>query len=382
MKRSLIIGAVGVVIVIAALVLNYVIDTGTSEPALEQAAESAAPASPAAGPAPVVESPGDRTPAPALADRPIRPSFDVVRVNQQGDAVIAGRAAPNAEVTVRSGGTEIGRAKADAHGEWVLVPQKPLAPGTAELSIEATGKDGKTARAASTVVLIVPEAKPRKGAAPEMTAEAAKQPAGPIAVEVPEDGGPSRLLQAPPRTELASAAPAAGPAAKDSGSAAKKAVPPADGEGLHARDLSLETVDYGSEGKVALAGHAPAGSHVEAYVNNAHSGSAKADAQGRWTLSPDRKLAPGTYKLRLDEIGPNGKVTARIETPFTRAAAVDNLPPGTVAFVQPGNSLWRIARRTYGHGTRYTEIYAANREQIRDPDLIYPGQVFFLPRVN
>ena len=47
--------------------------------------------------------------------------------------------------------------------------------------------------------------------------------------------------------------------------------------------------------------------------------------------------------------------------------------------VQPGESLWRIARATYGKGVRYTVIYAANRDQIRDPNLIYPGQVFVIP---
>jgi nucleoid-associated protein YgaU len=375
-KRSLIIGAVGVVIVIAAIVLNYVIDTGTPEPAPEQAAATGAAPANKAAPAREATAPTakDETPAPALGERPVRPSFDVVRVNQQGDAVIAGRAAPNAEVTVRAGGTEIGRAKADARGEWVLVPEKPLKPGTAELSIEASGADGKSVRASSTVVLIVPEP-PTQPVREEVAGGVPTRPAGPIAVEVPSGEGPSRLLQAPP-TEVAAAAPAAG---APGGKAADR------GEatgGLRSHDLSLETVDYGSEGKLALSGRAPAGSHIEAYVDNSHSGSAEAGADGRWTMSPERALPPGTYKLRLDEVAPDGKVVARIETPFTRAAALDSLPAGTVAFVQPGNSLWRIARRTYGHGTRYTEIYAANREQIRDPDLIYPGQIFLLPRVN
>lgn len=47
--------------------------------------------------------------------------------------------------------------------------------------------------------------------------------------------------------------------------------------------------------------------------------------------------------------------------------------------VQPGNSLWRIARRTLGGGIHYSEIYQANRDQIRDPNLIYPGQIFTVP---
>jgi nucleoid-associated protein YgaU len=50
--------------------------------------------------------------------------------------------------------------------------------------------------------------------------------------------------------------------------------------------------------------------------------------------------------------------------------------------VQPGASLWRIARRTYGDGVHYSLIYEANQSQIRDPDLIYPGQIFTVPQVN
>jgi len=50
--------------------------------------------------------------------------------------------------------------------------------------------------------------------------------------------------------------------------------------------------------------------------------------------------------------------------------------------VQPGNSLWRISRRLYGKGVRNSVIYQANKNQIRDPDLIYPGQIFVVPSTN
>ena len=49
------------------------------------------------------------------------------------------------------------------------------------------------------------------------------------------------------------------------------------------------------------------------------------------------------------------------------------------AIIRRGDNLWTIARRVYGRGIRYTTIYEANTGQIRDPDRIYPGQVFALP---
>lgn len=52
------------------------------------------------------------------------------------------------------------------------------------------------------------------------------------------------------------------------------------------------------------------------------------------------------------------------------------------AIIRRGDNLWTIARRVYGSGLRYTAIYDANQSQIRDPALIYPGQVFDLPEAE
>ena len=65
-----------------------------------------------------------------------------------------------------------------------------------------------------------------------------------------------------------------------------------------------------------------------------------------------------------------------------RAAPMADAPGEPFVIGQPGNSLWRLARRAYGKGIRYTMIFEANKGQIKDPDLIYPGQVFALPATN
>jgi nucleoid-associated protein YgaU len=72
-------------------------------------------------------------------------------------------------------------------------------------------------------------------------------------------------------------------------------------------------------------------------------------------------------------------VLSRIETPFDRTEArAAPLREGEVV-VQPGDSLWKLSQRLYGAGLRYTVIFEANRDRVRDPDLIYPGQVFDIP---
>lgn len=144
----------------------------------------------------------------------------------------------------------------------------------------------------------------------------------------------------------------------------------------------MATVDYDDAGQVALSGTAPPGATVQVYVDNDPIGRAKADEQARWTLTPDRKVEPGSYTLRVDQVSPEGKVLARAQIPFVRGQPLFDLPPGRVVIIQPGDNLWRIARERYGSGFQYTLIYDANRRQIHDPDLIFPGQIFLVPKVN
>ena len=143
--------------------------------------------------------------------------------------------------------------------------------------------------------------------------------------------------------------------------------------------LGLDVVDYDDAGAMRFAGSAQPGARVRVYVGSEHAGDAVADAGGRWALSPATQPAYGRHTVRVDQLAATGSVAARIELPFQR----DRVPEEGLAdgrlVVQPGTNLWRIARRVYGRGLRYTVIYQANREQIRDPNRIYPGQLFSLP---
>ena len=138
------------------------------------------------------------------------------------------------------------------------------------------------------------------------------------------------------------------------------------------------------------AGVGEAGALVRAYVDDRFAREATVGGDGRWTLElPD--LVEGLYTLRIDQIASDGQVASRVETPFRREYPRPPLPrpgqppslPGTgVVTVQPGNNLWTLARLHYGSGMLYTQIFTANRDQIRDPDLIYPGQIFTVPEMD
>ena len=321
----------------------------TEPPPAQTAAQPSAKApeaAPVVSPAPPAVA--SLPPATAPLVKTTGPSFDVVRVAADGNAVIAGRAQPGAVVVVLDGDTEIARVTADARGEWVALPARPLASGTRELSLLArTADDPAGLRSDRVVVVVVPERQP--------AVASRGSPSGAVAVAVPRDGEagtPSRLLQVP--------------------SAEPRGAPPL--------PVTVETVDYDSTGEVVLSGRAPAGSAILLYLDGVPIGRTEGDANGRWTMRPQSPVSPGVYTLRVDQITGDGRVAQRIEIPFARAE-----PPRDAAaaservVVQPGNSLWRIARRVYGAGVRYTVIYQANRDMIRDPDLIYPGQIFVLP---
>ena len=182
---------------------------------------------------------------------------------------------------------------------------------------------------------------------------------------------PSESLGANARSPATRAAPGE--------SVAAPAKPSGGGMGFR---LSVDTVDYDDAGRLSLSGRARPGALVQLYLNNRFVGRTRAGSDGIWRLSPDRTVVPGLYTLRIDHVDANGKVLARLAFPFSRAEPLTGIRPGTVVVVQPGNSLWRLARRAYGAGMQYTMIFEANRDQIRDPDLIYPGQVFTLPVTN
>jgi nucleoid-associated protein YgaU len=303
LDKPVVLALLGVLVLALALGLNWVIDW--------RGKDSATPAQQAVT--------GDKPlRPPPLMRQPAAPSFDVVRVNPSRDTVIAGRAEPGAEVTVMDGETVVGKVQADKRGEWVLVPEKPLPPGSRTLSLIAKLPDGEEMRSDSDVVLVVPEN--------------GEDATGVLALRVPGSGqGASRLLQSP-----------------FSG-----------GDGRGAGGLTIDIIDY-----------------------DELAGSTTADAKTEWRLALPQLLAPGDHKLRVDRLDETGKVSDRAEYAFNRAPPTEGLTAGTAVIVQPGNSLWRLARRTYGEGTRYALIFEANKSQIRDPDLIYPGQVFALPAAN
>jgi nucleoid-associated protein YgaU len=284
---------------------------------------------------------------PTEADRaaqppaPMPPSFDVVKVGPTGTAVIAGRAEPGAKVIVRDGDKAIGEVTADRRGEWVLIPDQPIGSGNRLLSAEASNPGtGATVKSKETVALSISPVAPAGSAGGTA-----------LAVVLPHDGeSGARVLQLPN---------GASPGKPNS--------------------LSMDTAEYDPQGRVVLSGRAAPGATVQIYLGNEPLATVTADAGGAWSATSSRPVPPGQLELRLDQLTSTGRVAQRVALPLGQGAAIEPAP-GQNYVVQRGNNLWRIAQRAYGAGMRYVVIYSANPDQIRNPNKIYPGQVFKIPK--
>lgn len=314
------------------------------------------------------------------------PRFDTVRIEADGTALVAGRAQTGADVVVLVEDATVAQTVGDGAGSFAVLFTLEPAPQPRLMMLEMTLPDGQVIRSEQTVVLAasaadVPKIGPQVSPQVQAQNPPPETPPAPTALLLSEAG--ATLLQAPRESDL---------------------IP-----------LVLDAISYAPDGAVQLAGHAAAQTALRIYLDGADVMELATDARGGWAAVLPA-VAPGLYTLRIDALDEAGKVTARFETPFKRetlaalaavaeaepvavpeaaamgdaaaapeAMAPAEAPPAPPAgpitvTVQPGFTLWQIARENFGDGVMYVQVFEANRDKIRDPDLIYPGQVFTVPK--
>jgi LysM repeat protein len=423
--------------VVAKPAAEIAIEEPLAEPAIGTATIEPDPeATTSVAPAPVVTAP---------VDRPEPPAFDTVRVEPDGSALVAGSAPVKSVIHLMIAGVEVGSATADDGGNFAALFDLPPSEAPRLMTLEAAMPDGTRLASTDSVAIA-----PTVAAVTVAKADPVPQAAGPVAEAAPEPAAPATLLVTDEGAALLN--PAAGPKV----------------------EVRIDTIAYTPSGAVQMSGQGTAGETLRFYLDNAELLTVPVLESSRWSaVLPD--TPPGIYTLRVDQIGADGKVTSRFETPFKRetpealaaasgaaekpatpaadeamkvpepassaepagevviengsvaalnepaeetgavakapepasppvneagdAGASENteapqpkkpepvaaaqVEPDTVApltvTVQPGFTLWKIARDSFGDGVMYVQVYEANKDSIRNPDLIYPGQVFTMP---
>ena len=395
------------------------------EAALEPKDEE--PPQPSANPAPEPDVIAQADPP-----KPVPPSFDEVRSEADGLTVIAGQAAPRSTVVLMLNGTEVARVDAGADGAFVAIALLEPSTDARVLTLEQVQQDVTLASLdqiilAPTPVVVAmvepepePAAKPAPGPEPAQKPEPAPEPTPQVTVAEPKpSAAPQSVAQATitdpiaPKPDESAASPVVAVAEVETAKAVavtqdpqegvteqptvEIAVLKADAQGVEVinrssapevmSNVAIDTISYSDLGDVLLSGRAQGQSEeVRVYLDNAPVTTLQVDPSGRWRGDlPD--VDTGVYTLRVDEVDASGTVTSRVETPFKRedpdvlaAAQAEENQPVSAITVQTGATLWAIARDRYGDGTLYVRVVQANADTIKNPDLIYPGQVFDLPR--
>ena len=386
---------------------------------------------------------------------PEPPVFDLVRVEADGTALIAGRAVPGAVVTLMLNGKELVSETADAGGNFVAFTSVPGSEQAQSLSIRMSTSDNQTITSVQTVMIspatrsgpnAIAEASPMPDApdqtedAPSVASGAAADPVtGDVAMlDTPSSGdvgaavtaGAGDISQRPSSATSLSETQAPGSedapivgsapdgnadlangaetldtpdaetetATEQSASAPQVLIADTDGvrvlqdggTGPEVLDvIALDTISYDEQGDVTLAGRGTGTGFVRVYIDNEPIKTLEIAEDGQWR-APLPEVDTGIYTLRIDELDAEGGVVSRVETPFKREASEvlaavlqeRGVTAGelSVMTVQKGDTLWDISRVKYGSGIQYVRVFEANRDRIRDPHWIYPGQVFTLPQ--
>jgi LysM repeat protein len=453
-------------------------DSATAEAAPEETASESSSAEAATD-----------TPAEPLSSQLSAPKFDVVRIEDDGSALIAGQADGRGHVILSVDGVEQAEARADLSGtgQFVIFAFIPSTGDQQSLKLHLYAEDGSGPVVSAQTVFVAPAT---------AAATATDSTAAPVQEEVTVSESPDTAAETDTETEAdtetetdteietgtgteTASTDVASPEAK--ADKAPATVILADEDGVRVLQdgapsaakpaVTIDTISYSSNGDVILGGRGQAGNFVRIYLDNQFLATSKIAADGYWALELS-DIEPGIYTLRVDELNAAGDVVSRAETPFKREAAeelaelmaagteteepsaegpsesaaetqvvdaealasvepeaaddpqpeevvtqeevnvqaevaelnpqgeqssdggslaVEGQPADTasvlrtpskkfrVRTVQPGSTLWAIAKESYGAGIEYFKVFEANKERIRDPDLIYPGQVFEIP---
>ena len=343
--------------------------------------------------APVIAEPETAAPAPAVASAtpaapvpPIGPQFDTFRVDPNGAIVIAGRAEAGQVVDVILANEALERVTADSNGNFVALPVAGPSDQPRRLFLVA---DPEGAAIPSDISYIVSPIAAPVVATDLPTAEVAGQDATALLAETvtAPDAPDAPPVPAPP---IAADAPAAAPTVLQADADGVRVVQ--GGTDSDAENVALDAITYDPQGEVQLSGRATGDGAVQIYIDNQPVTTSEVTAGGDWRIELPQ-IDTGIYTLRIDEVDTEGDVVSRLETPFKReerqeVAAVlaeeTNADGFEVAVktVQPGATLWAIAEENLGSGIFYVAIFEANNDLIRDPDLIYPGQIFRIPEIS
>ena len=294
-------------------------------------------------------------------------TIDLARVKPDGAAVFAGTAAPNAKIRIFEGDILLGETIANANGEWVIVLEKSLAAGQHLISVGMERNDGTTEMADRSLAVEIykdTETKPLVALLPETATEM------PVLIQSPDDMDAAKPAAASSEAAVAEAALPKTAEANSVKAQAKSQIAALVPSAIVWRDASRILISGKSRGGVRVAVNDAKGQFGEALVL----------ADGAWQVSGSLDMDIAVNHLRFTLFDDANHTIGRYDLPIKARDLAKGQDGSPLIVVNKGDMLWRIAYHQLGEGIKYVDIVRRNEQDIIDPDLIYPKQIFAVPQ--
>ena len=299
-------------------------------------------------------------------------TIDLARVKPDGAAVFAGTAAPNAKIRIFEGDILLGETIANANGEWVIVLEKSLAAGQHLISVAMERSDGTTEMADRSLAVEIyqdTETKPLVALLPETATEV------PVLIQSPDDVDKTKSAA------TASEATASGTIVADAAEAAP-AKPQAKSQIAASQIAALapSAIVWRDASRILISGTSRGGVRVTVNDAKGQFGEALVLADGAWQVAGSLDMDIAVNQLRFALFDDANQIIARYDLPVKARDLAKGQDGSPLVVVNKGDMLWRIAYHQLGEGVKYVDIVRRNQQDIADPDLIYPKQIFAVPQ--
>jgi len=307
--------------------------------------------------------------------------IDLARVKPDGAAVFAGTAAPNAKISIFEGDILLGETIANGSGEWVIVLEKMLAPGQHLISVAMERPDGSkelSDRSLAVEIYQDAESKPLVALLPETATDV------PVLIQSPDDVEPAQ-----PASTTATVTVTPSPAKPQPASTTatvtvtpSPAKPQPDIATTQLAALTPTAIVWRDAGSILISGTSRGGIKVTATDPKRSFGEALVLADGDWQIAGSFDMSLTVKHLRFELYDEANRVIAHYDLPISARDLAKGQDGSPLIVVNKGDALWRIAYHQLGEGVKYVDIVRRNRQDISDPNLIYPKQIFAVPNAT
>ena len=276
------------------------------------------------------------------------PEIDIIKVSPDGSFVIAGKGQPNSNINILNKGDLIDSSIVDSDGNWVIVSKENLKTGDNLISIDQIN-NGSVLRHKQLFITKIDEHKKDQ----------------PLVISVPNKNGENiSIIQQPSEKQKIYKV--------ENDLGIQKKIK------SNKKIFNVKTIFFNENGFVSIKGKVNFGNKIELYINKKIMETIKIE-NSKWQYNSDKIIDYGLHDLLVVLKSDKDEILDKITLPFMRVEMPYNDVPENFILIKPGDMLWTIAYRLYGDPFKYIQIFEENKDQITNPDLIFPGQLFSIP---